>query len=159
MAKVKKTNPMRLLDQLKIAYEVMEYKVDEDDLAATSTANKVGLPAEQVFKTLVARGNHTGVFLACLPGNREVDLKALAAVSGNKKVELVPLKDVQKLTGYIRGGVSPLATTRNYNLYVDESMHQHERITISAGIRGALLYLIPDDLLKATNAKTGNISK
>ena len=107
---MKKTNTARYLDSLKIDYKLCEYEIDESDLSAESVAKKVGLPPEQVFKTLVAHGDKTGVLMACIPGNAELDLKAVATVSGNKKVEMIHVKEIQQLTGYIRGGVSPIGT-------------------------------------------------
>ena len=107
--KTKKTNASRILDNMKIAYRLLEYEVDENNLDAVHVANSVGMPSAQVFKTLCVQGDKTGVIFACIPGNHELDLKALAKISGNKRAELVALKDVLPLTGYIRGGVSPLA--------------------------------------------------
>ncbi|MBC8016798.1 MAG: aminoacyl-tRNA deacylase, partial [Sporomusaceae bacterium] len=129
---MKKTNAARILDGLKISYELSEYIVDESDLSAESVAKKIQVPLAQVFKTLVACGDKTGVLLACIPGGSELDLKALASVSRNKKVDMVPLKDVQKLTGYIRGGVSPLGTKKQYEIYVDKSAVLWKYIAISA---------------------------
>ncbi|HEX3030660.1 MAG TPA: Cys-tRNA(Pro) deacylase [Bacillota bacterium] len=156
---MKKTNAARLLDGLKIPYELKEYQVDENDLSAENVASKVGLPPEQVFKTLVARGDKTGVLLACIPGSVELDLKALAAVSGNKKTELVALKEVQSLTGYIRGGVSPLGTKKKYPVYLDESAFQFPFISVSAGIRGGQLLLEAGHLAKAVEAVTGTLTR
>lgn len=147
-----KTNAARILETLKISYELREYEIDEADLSAEAVAAKLGLPPQQVFKTLVARGDKTGVLLACVPGAAELDLKALAAVSGNKRVELVPLKEVQPLTDYIRGGVSPLGTKKKYPVFVDESARQWERISLSAGVRGCQIILAPHDLAKAVQA-------
>src|SRR4030067_1616363 len=118
---MKKTNAARYLDSLKIDYKLVEYEVDESDLSAESVAKKVGLPPEQVFKTLVARGDKAGVLMACIPGNAELDLKAMATTSGNKKVDMVPMKEIQQLTGYIRGGVSPIGTKKTYPIFLDES--------------------------------------
>lgn len=149
---MKKTNAARLLDQLHIPYQLVEYEVDESDLSAESVARKVHLPLHQVFKTLVARGDKTGVFLACIPGDAELDLKAMAKVSGNKKVELVPLKEVLPLTGYIRGGVSPIGTKRPYPVYLDSSAFQFPYISISAGARGYQFFISPEELRKAVKA-------
>ncbi|MBM7868357.1 Cys-tRNA(Pro) deacylase [Heliobacterium gestii] len=154
-----KTNAARLLDQMKIAYELIEYDVDESDLSAVTVAAKSGLPIEQVYKTLVARGDKTGVLLACIPGDQELDLKALAVLSGNKKVDTVPLKEVQPLTGYIRGGVSPVGTKKKYPLFVDERIESVQRVSVSAGIRGCQMALSPADLLRATGGRCGRISK
>jgi len=118
---MKKTNAVRILDRLGIAYELREYDVDESDLSAPTVAHKVGLPIEQVFKTLVTRGDGRDVVLACIPGGDELDLKALAAASGNKRSEMAPLRDVQPLTGYVRGGVSPVGTKKPYPFVLDET--------------------------------------
>src|SRR4030042_5674017 len=117
---MKKTNAARVLDDLKIDYKLCEYEIDESDLSAESVAKKVGLPLEQVFKTLVARGDKTGVLMACIPGNSELDLQAMATISGNKKVDMVPMKEIQQLTGYIRGGVSPIGIKKHYPLFFNE---------------------------------------
>lgn len=150
---MKKTNAARFLDGLGIAYELKAYEVDEADLGAESVAAKVGLPPGQVFKTLVVRGDKTGILFACVPGESELDLKKMAAVSGNKKVELVPLKEVQPLTGYIRGGVSPLGAKKHYPVFLDESAKQWPVIAISAGIRGCQILLAAEQLALATHAK------
>lgn len=154
-----KTNAARLLDSLNIAYEIREYEVDPDDLAAESVARKVGLPAEQVFKTLVARGDKHGVCFAVVPGDQQLDLKALATLTGDKKIDTVSLKEVQPLTGYIRGGVTALAAKKNYPVFADETIELFDIISISAGMRGAQLLLAPTDYLRATSAKTGPIAK
>lgn len=156
---LKKTNVARILDELKIIYELREYKVDESDLSAESVAIKIDMPLEQVFKTLVVCGDKKVVLLACVPGGAELDLKALANSSGNKKVEMVPVKDVQKLTGYIRGGVSPLGTKKQYHVYIDESMILWEKISISAGVRGRQILIAPNDLITAVNGTLCQISR
>ena len=156
---MKKTNAARILDGLNIQYDLREYKVDETDLSAVSVANKVGMPAEQVFKTLVARGDRNGVLMACVPGDMELDLKELAALSGNKKVEMVALKEVQPLTGYIRGGVSPLGPKKRYPVFLDQSAVNWPRIAVSAGIRGCQLVVAPQDLVQAVDAKLGPIAR
>jgi Cys-tRNA(Pro)/Cys-tRNA(Cys) deacylase len=145
-----KTNAVRLLDQLGIPYELREYEVDPDDLAAETVAAKIGMPPEQVFKTLVARGDRNGICLAVIPGNAELDLKALAVASGDRKIQLAPVKELQTLTGYIRGGVTALAGKKDYPIYVDETIELFEAISISAGIRGMQIVLAPADYLKAT---------
>ena len=147
-----KTNAARLLDQAGVRYELREYEVDEADLSASHVAEAVGLPPEQVFKILVVRGDRTGVLLACIPGNGELDLKALAAASGNKKVELVPVKEVLGLTGYIRGGVSPIGTKKPYPVYLDISAGNWDRISVSAGQRGSQLLINPNDLSRFVEA-------
>lgn len=154
-----KTNAARILDSLSIPYEVREYEVDPDDLAAESVARKVGLPPEQVFKTLVARGERRGVLFAVIPGDQQLDLKALATLAGDKKVDTVALKEVQPLTGYVRGGVTAIAAKKDYPVFVDETIELFDVISISAGTRGAQLILAPADYLRATNATPGGISK
>lgn len=147
-----KTNAARFLDQLGIHYELREYKVDPGDLAAETVAAKIGLPAEQVFKTLVARGDRNGICLAVIPGNAELDLKALASTAGERKIQLVPVKELQNLTGYIRGGVTALAGKKDYPVYVDETVELYDIISISAGVRGLQILLAPANYLKATKA-------
>lgn len=154
-----KTNAARFLDSLGIAYEVREYEVDEEDLSAESVARKVGLPEEQVFKTLVVRGDRNGVLFAVVPGNQQLDLKALARLSGDRKIEPVALKEVQPLTGYIRGGVTAFAAKKNFPLFADETLELFDVISVSAGMRGAQLLLAPADYLRATSATVGAIAK
>ena len=153
-----KTNAARILDQSKISYELKEYTVDESDLSAISVAMKVDLPIEQVYKTLVARGDKTGVIVACIQGDHELQLKALASLSGNKKVEVVSLKEVQPLTGYIRGGVSPIGMKKHYPVFINLEIKKHEKIAVSAGLRGLQLFLSPIDLISVTKAQLGVIS-
>src|SRR5438105_1894420 len=136
-----KTNAARLLDSLGIAYEVRKYEVDVDDLTAENVARKVGLPTEQVFKTLVARGDKHGVCFAVVPGDSQLDLKALAQVTGDKKIDTVALKEVQPLTGYIRGGVTAMAAKKSYPVFADETVELFDIISVSAGVRGAQLLL------------------
>lgn len=152
---MKKTNAARLLDTLGIHYELREYEVDESDLGAKGAAEKVGLPLNQIFKTLVVRGDKTGVLMVCIPGDAELDLKELAQASGNKRVELVPLKEVQPLTGYLRGGCSPLAAKKRYPVFIDESALNFPFISISAGMRGLQILIAPEDLKRATEATLG----
>jgi Cys-tRNA(Pro)/Cys-tRNA(Cys) deacylase len=154
-----KTNAMRTLDTLGIHYETREYEVDPDDLSAERIARDIGLPPEQVFKTLVARGDRHGVLLAVVPADAEIDLKALARQSDNRTVEMVALKEVQPLTGYIRGGVTALAGKRDYPVYVDEQIQLFDVIAVSAGVRGTQMLLAPDDYLRATRATVGPISR
>lgn len=154
-----KTNAARLLDAQGIAYEVREYEVDPDDLMAESVAKKIGLPAEQVFKTLVARGDKNGICFAVVPGDQQLDLKALAHLTGDKKIDTVALKEVQPLTGYIRGGVTALAAKKSYPVFADETIELFDIISVSAGVRGAQLLLAPADYLRATAAKVGAIAK
>jgi Cys-tRNA(Pro)/Cys-tRNA(Cys) deacylase len=148
-----KTNAARLLDQLGIRYELREYEVDPDDLAAETVAAKIGLPPEQVFKTLVARGDRHGVVLAVIPGDQELDLKALAAAAEERKIQLVPVKELQFLTGYIRGGVTALGGKRDFPVFVDETIELFDVISISAGTRGIQILLSPADYLRATHAQ------
>ena len=142
-----KTNAARLLDRMGIHYELREYDVDPDDLAAETVAAKIGLPPEQVFKTLVARGDRSGIVMAVIPGNEELNLKALATAAGERKIQLVPVKELQALTGYIRGGVTALAAKRDFPVYVDETMELFDVVSISAGVRGLQILIAPGDYL------------
>ncbi|MEM9805656.1 MAG: Cys-tRNA(Pro) deacylase [Cyanobacteria bacterium P01_D01_bin.56] len=152
-----KTNAARLLDQLAIEYQILTYPVDPNNLVASTTADKLGLPHEQVFKTLVVRGDRHGICLAVLAANAQLNLKALAQLTGDRKVLPVALKEVQPLTGYIRGGVTALACKKSYPTYVDEWMEAHDQIAVSAGMRGVMLWLSPQDYIKATQAIIGAI--
>lgn len=154
-----KTNAVRLLDTLGIAYALREYTVNLDDLSAESVAQKVGLPLEQVFKTLVVRGDKTGVCLAVIPGNTQLDLKALAKLAGDRNVQPVPLKEVQLLTGYVRGGVTALACKKDYPVYVDELIEIFDVVSLSAGMRGLQIFLAPADYLRAIKGVIGAISQ
>jgi Cys-tRNA(Pro)/Cys-tRNA(Cys) deacylase len=154
-----KTNAVRLLDAAKIGYELREYEVDPEDLSAETVAAKVELPLEQVFKTLVMRGDRNGVCLAVVPGNTVVDEKALAKLTGDRRVEMAPLKEVQALTGYIRGGVTALAGKRDYPVYVDETAELFDIISVSAGVRGLQILLAPGDYLRITKATVGAIGR
>ena len=148
----KKTNAARKLDELKIEYKLIEDAVDEEHLDAIHVAQEVGMPASQVFKTLCVRGDKNGVMFAVIPGDGELDLKALAKASGNKRAELVALKEVLPLTGYIRGGCSPLGAKKNYPVYMDATSNNWPEIAISAGQRGMQIVAAPQDLQRATNA-------
>ena len=148
-----KTNAARLLDQVGIGYELREYEVDPEDLGAEAVAIKIGLPPAQLFKTLVAHGDRHGVCMAVIPSDMELDLKALAAVSGNRKIHLVPVKELQKLTGYIRGGVTALAAKKAYPVYVDETIELFDVISISAGIRGMQILVAPTDFLEDNQSR------
>lgn len=148
-----------MLDQLKITYELRAYEVSEDEPGAVSVARKVSMPPSATFKTLVARGDKTSVLLACVPADAELDLKKLATASGNKKIELVPVKELQTLTGYIRGGVSPLGTKKKFPVFIDETVVLHERISVSAGSRGLQMILVPDDLQQAADAVLADLAK
>lgn len=154
-----KTNAARLLDSLGIRYELREYDVDPEDLSAETVAAKVGMPPEQVFKTLVARGDRTGVLMAVVPGNGELDLKALARLSGDRKVDTVPLKELQPLTGYIRGGVTAIGGKKDYPVFVDETLELFDVVAVSAGVRGTQIVLTPADYLRVTLGKVGPISR
>lgn len=154
-----KTNAVRMLEKLGIAFELRDYEVDPDDLSAGTVAAKVGLPEEQVYKTLVARGDRTGVLLAVVPGNAELDPKALAQLSGDRRVELVTLKEVQPLTGYVRGGVTALAGKKDYPTFVDETIELFDRVSVSAGVRGTQIVLAPADYLRAVGGRIGAIAR
>ncbi len=154
-----KTNAARFLDQAGIRYELREYQIDDpEDLAAETVAVKIGLPPAQVFKTLVTQGDRHGICMAVIPANTELDLKALAAASGNRKIHLVPVKDLQKLTGYIRGGVTALAAKKAYPVYADNSIERFDLISISAGMRGLQILLAPADYLRVANATLAAIA-
>jgi Cys-tRNA(Pro)/Cys-tRNA(Cys) deacylase len=154
-----KTNAVRILESKGIAFELRHYEVDPDDLAAETVAAKVGLPAEQVFKTLLVRGDRNGICFAVIPGDAELDLKALAKLSGDRKTDLVPLKEIQNLTGYIRGGVTVLGAKHEYPVYAEETIELFDVISISAGVRGTQVLLSPADYLRAVGAKVGPISR
>ena len=154
-----KTNAARILDQLGISYELREYEVDPEDLAAESVAAKIGMPAEQVFKTLVVRGDRTGEAFAIIPGNYELDFKLLARAMHDKKVDIVPLKEVQPLTGYIRGGVTALGAKKDFPVLLDETVILYDVISLSAGQRGTQIIIKPDDYIRATNATVAEISR
>jgi Cys-tRNA(Pro)/Cys-tRNA(Cys) deacylase len=154
-----KTNAVRLLDAEGIPYSLKSYEVDPHDLAAETVAAKIGMPPEQVFKTLVARGDRNGVCFAVIPGNGELDLKALAKATGDRKIELVPLKEVQPLTGYIRGGVTVMGSKKAFPVVVDETIILFDAISVSAGQRGLQIVLAPEDYLRVTGGKTAEISR
>ncbi|MGA2457461.1 MAG: Cys-tRNA(Pro) deacylase [Terriglobales bacterium] len=159
MKPTQKTNAARLLDRLGIRYELREYDVDPDDLAAETVAAKIGLPPEQVFKTLVARGDRNGIVMAVIPGDQELNLKALAAAAGERKIQLVPVKELQAITGYIRGGVTALAAKRDFPVYVDETIELFDVVSISAGIRGLQILIKPADYLRATNGQIAALAE
>ena len=152
MAAMKKTNAVRILEGMKIPFELMEYDIDMDELSAEDAAVKTGVPEEQTFKTLCCRGDKTGVMLVCVPAGRELDFKALAAASGNKSAELVHLKEVLGLTGYMRGGCSPLGAKKKYPVIIDDTALLFDFITVNAGHRGLLFKLAPTDLMRAAEA-------
>lgn len=153
-----KTNAVRLLDQLGIPYQLREYEVDPNDLAAETVAAKIGLPAEQVFKTLVARGDRNGICMAVIPANTELNLKALAEAAGDRKIQLVPVKELQALTGYIRGGVTALAGKKDYPVFTDETLELFDVISVSAGMRGLQILVAPADYLRATKATLAGLT-
>ena len=148
-----KTNAMRRLDDAKIPYEIKEYTVDESDLSGVHVAEQIGLSFAQVFKTLVAKGDKTGIVVFCIPVDKEIDLKRAAVVTGNKKIEMLPVKDLLATTGYIRGGCSPIGMKKKFPTYVEESACNFDEITVSAGIKGAQLLLRVDHLVKFVDAK------
>src|SRR5256884_773480 len=150
-----KTNAARILDALGIRYELREYEVDEEDLSAESVARKVQLPPEQVFKTLICRGDRSGVIFAVVPAAAELDFKAAARLSNDRSVEMVALREVQPLTGYVRGGVTVLGARKDYPVYADETIELFDVISVSAGVRGPQLGPAPSDYHPGTEAKTG----
>jgi Cys-tRNA(Pro)/Cys-tRNA(Cys) deacylase len=150
-----KTNAMRLLESHGVAFQVREYDVDPDDLSAESVAAKIGMPIEQVFKTLLARGDRNGLVFAVIAGNTELDLKALAKGAGDRKIDLVAVKELQPLTGYLRGGVTALAARKDFPVFLDETAELFDLISVSAGQRGLQILLNPQDYLRITAAKPG----
>ena len=151
-AKINKTNAARLLDKAKIPYELIPYEVDENDLAATHVAAQLGENIEQVFKTLVLHGDRNGYFVRVIPGDHELDLKVAAKESGNKKADLIPMKELLPVTGYIRGGCSPIGMKKEFPTFIHASCLKFEYIYISAGIRGLQIRLNPKDLISYTRA-------
>ena len=156
--KIEKTNAARLLDRAKIAYELVPYTVDEDNLAATHVAQELGEDIATVFKTLVLRGDRTGLFVCVIPGDMEVDLKAAARVSGNKKSEMLPMKELLPSTGYIRGGCSPIGMKKPLPTYFHATATLHECIYISAGVRGLQIAINPTELIAYVNASVADIA-
>ena len=157
MKKIKKTNAARILDKLGIEYEIKTYEVDEEDLSAVHVAETVGMDISKIFKTLVTRGDKTGIIMAVIGGADELNLKNLAKASGNKNVEMIALKELFPLTGYIRGGCSPLGAKKNYPVFIDSKALEQEKISISAGQRGMQIILSPKDLVNAANATVANL--
>ncbi|MBQ2424071.1 MAG: Cys-tRNA(Pro) deacylase [Alistipes sp.] len=155
--KIEKTNAARLLDRAKIAYELVPYEVDESNLAATHVAQSLGEPIERVYKTLVLRGDRTGHFVCVVQGDREVDLKAAAKVSGNKYAEMIPMKDLLQTTGYIRGGCSPIGMKRRFVTFVDSTATTFDYIYISAGVRGLQLKINPAQLITFVGAQVADV--
>ncbi|MGC9199642.1 MAG: Cys-tRNA(Pro) deacylase [Acidobacteriaceae bacterium] len=154
-----KTNAARYLDSLGIEYELRAYEVDPEDLSAISVAHKVGLPPEQVFKTLLTRTQEGESLFAVVPADCELDFKKLAAAAGVRKVEMAALKDVEPLTGYIRGGVTVLAARKPFSAFADETMELFDVISVSAGQRGVQLILAPQEYLRATSASLADLTK
>jgi Cys-tRNA(Pro)/Cys-tRNA(Cys) deacylase len=154
-----KTNAARLLDTLGIRYELRDYDPGDEHITAEEVARRVELAPEQVFKTLVARGDHTGVLLAVVPGDAALDLKALAKLAGDRKCETVALKEVTPLTGYVRGGVTALASKKAYPTFVDETVELFDVVSVSAGVRGTQIFLAPADYIRVTSARLGSIAK
>ena len=154
-----KTNGARFLESLGVSFELREYDVDPEDLSATTVARKIGMPSEQVFKTLLTSGG-TGVYVfAVIPGDAELDFKKLARAAGLRKAEMAPLKEVQPLTGYIRGGVTVFGAKKAYPVFVDETAILFDKISVSAGTRGTQLILTPEDYLRAAAAQTADLTK
>ncbi len=154
---MKKTNAMRILDRNKVKYNAITYEVDESDLTAIHVAESLGQDIAKVFKTLVLEGDKTGFIVACIPGADEVNLKKLASVSGNKKCTMIPMKNILNLTGYIRGGCSPVGMKKTFPTFMHESITQFETIYVSAGVRGIQVEVDPKDLIKITDATIGDL--
>ena len=155
---MKKTNAMRILDSKKIDYSIREYEVNESDLGAVAVAAKTGVDIDRIYKTLVLSGDKSGYIVACIPGAAELNLKALARVSGNKRVEMIPMKDLEKITGYIRGGCSPVGMKKSLPTFLDTDAENYETIVISGGRRGVQIEVSPEDLIKICRGITGEIS-
>lgn len=158
MKKEKKTNVMRMLDKANILYETKSYSYDEDDLSGVHAAEALGYDPDMVFKTIVVQGDKTGPVVFCLPSEKELDLKKAAKISGNKSVTMIHVKDLPAITGYIRGGCSPIGTKKQFPTYIDESCFTHEKISISAGLRERQVLLAPDKLVSYLQAGTALIT-
>ena len=156
--KIEKTNAARLLDKASVTYRLIPYEVDENDLAAQHVADSLGQDIACVFKTLVLHGDRTSYIVCVVPGNMEVDLKALAKVSGNKKVEMIAMKDLLSVTGYIRGGCSPIGMKKSFPTYFHSTAADHEKIYVSAGVRGLQIEINPQDLIAFVNAKVADVA-
>ena len=157
--KIEKTNAARLLDRAGIKYTLVPYRVDESDLAATHVAEELGEPIEQVFKTLVLRGDRSGLFVCVIPGDKEVDLKIAAKISGNKSAEMIPMKELLPTTGYIRGGCTAIGMKKAFPTFIDSSCTAFDYIFISAGVRGMQIKIAPADFIPFVGAQTAEISK
>lgn len=158
MKKIEKTNAARLLDRAKIPYKLIPYEFDENDLAAQHVADSLGQDIARVFKTLVLHGDRTGYLVCVIPGNCEVDLKALAKVSGNKKVEMIPMKDLLGVTGYIRGGCSPIGMKKTFPTYFHATALEFDTIYVSAGVRGLQVEISPSDLIAFVCASVADVA-
>lgn len=156
--KIEKTNAARLLDKAKIQYDLIPYEFDENDLAAQHVAESLGQDIAKVFKTLVLHGDKTGYIVCVIPGDKEVDLKALAKVSGNKKVEMIPMKDLLQVTGYIRGGCSPIGMKKRFPTYFHTTAADHDVIYVSAGVRGLQIKINPQELIKIIQATLADVA-
>ena len=156
--KLDKTNAARLLDRAGLQYNLVPYEVDENDLAAQHVADSLGQDIAKVFKTLVLHGDKTGYIVCVIPGDKEVDLKALAKVSGNKKVEMIPMKDLLQVTGYIRGGCSPIGMKKRFPTYFHSTATQHDVIYVSAGVRGLQIEIAPQDLIAFVQAAVAEVA-
>jgi Cys-tRNA(Pro)/Cys-tRNA(Cys) deacylase len=154
-----KTNAMRILEKANISFDTKEYEVDENDLSGEHLARQLGLDCEQVFKTLVAKGEKNGIMVFCIPVSEELDLKKASVLTKDKKIEMVHVKDLLGLTGYIRGGCSPIGMKKKYPTYIDETVILFDQVYVSAGIRGAQLIMNPTDLIGFTDAQTADLVK
>ena len=159
MAKIQKTNVARLLDQAKVPYELIPYEVDENDLSAPHVAESLGEDIEQVFKTLVLRGDRTGIFVCVVPGHTEVNLKKAAKISGNKSADMIAMKELLPTTGYIRGGCSPIGMKKPFPTFIHTTCNAFDYIYVSAGVRGLQIKISPVDLVTFTGAKVGDIAE
>lgn len=157
MSRGGKTNAIRIVEGLGVAAKVLEYEVDESDLSAAAVADKIGLPLERVWKTLALRGDRSGVFLCCVPGGEELDLRKAARAAGDKSAEMLPLRELEPVTGYVRGGCSPIGLKRPLPVFVDETVELFDEVSVSAGRRGAQLLLSPADLLRAASATLADL--
>ena len=155
--KITKTNAARLLDKAKIAYDLIPYEVDESDLSATHVAEQLNEPVEQVFKTLVLKGDKSGHFVCIIPGAAELDLKKAAKLSGNKNCDMIPMKELLPTTGYIRGACSPIGMKKHFPTYIHETCQLYDHIYVSAGLRGLQIHIAPDDLIKEARAVVGDL--
>lgn len=158
MAKISKTNAARILDRMKIHYELIPYEVDEEHLDACHVADQIGEDIRQIFKTLVLRGDRNGIFICVIPGNREVNLKSAARISGNKSAEMIHVRELLATTGYIRGGCSPIGMKRQFPTFIDSSCMDFDTIYVSAGVRGLQIQIAPNDLISVANARTAELT-